>query len=180
MFLTSYFEFFMIVVQFFLVAAVTICVIAIPAGILLFSLAGTVNLVKYVFSITTPNALNTKAFIITMVIGFIIFTPLGYMAGKSAYKSFTEQKREIVYEDVQLDRYVLVQYTPPKHVYVALRHERTGALIENQYVAKHCSNVSKDDLNKPFTLKTQVWYYDNEPEKRFVKFLNLSEAFCNQ
>ena len=119
-----------------------------------------------------------QEFWIVFALSIIIMLPLGYSAGSAMIRDTTAKERKIVYEPVQIERFFLKSYHPPKHFYVTIEHLASGKIYENQYVSKHCNNISKDSLGTEFNIQTQVWYYEDAPLNKYVKFNNLYQVFC--
>lgn len=81
---------------------------------------------------------------------------------------------------VEIQRYMLVDWNPPKHFYVTLKNMKTGYVAENVYVSKHCNNSSSLTRNTEYNLQVQTYTMSNQPGVVFYEFKDLYSAFCQE
>lgn len=175
--LDSYLNLLGIAGKWFLIFFIPICVIAICVGctfLLIAAIYSACNIFGIGFKQNTEDIL-TKTI---MVIATIIFMPLGYIIGNKIYVDFMSEPRVKIEEPVRIERFTLVEFDPPKHAYVTLKHEKSGMIYEHQYVAKHCTDLKPQYLGKSFNIEVQDWHYKDDPSKRFMTFVSLSKTFC--
>lgn len=79
---------------------------------------------------------------------------------------------------IEIQRYMLVDWNPPKHFYVTLKNMKTGHVVENAYVSKHCNNSSSLQRNVEYNLQVQTYTLSNKPGIVFYEFKDLYSAFC--
>jgi hypothetical protein len=79
---------------------------------------------------------------------------------------------------VEVQRYMLVDWNPPKHFYVTLKNMKTGFVAENVYVSKHCNAASSLQRNVEYNLQVQSYTLSNRPGMVFYEFKDLYSAFC--
>jgi hypothetical protein len=84
---------------------------------------------------------------------------------------------EKIYLPMKVEQFRVVSFDPPKHVYVGLKHIRTGQLYENQYVSKHCSN--KPTLHEMINIQVTPFYYIGQPDSIKWESNNLSKEVCS-
>ena len=122
------------------------------------------------YSENSPN-------LIISVLCLAFFSPLGYIASQNVAKNFTPKvERKIVYDPPKIERFILAEFNPPKHVYVTLKHSNTGQLYEGQYVSKHCNN--RPEIGAEYNIVSRPYYYEDDPTRKFINFQNLYEVFC--
>ena len=99
------------------------------------------------------------------------------------YKTDKEEKNikdgstEKIYLPMKVEQFRVVAFDPPKHVYVGLKHVRTGQVYENQYVSKHCSN--SPTLHETINIQVTPFHYDGRPNDVRWEFNNLSKEICS-
>lgn len=104
-----------------------------------------------------------------------IETPWEYKTRLERDEEAKESKRKI-YTSEDIERFVLVSYSPPKHVYVTLKHLPSGQVYERLYVSKHCSG--KFDIGEEYNLPIREYHLKGNPSETFIEFVNLSGNFC--
>lgn len=82
-----------------------------------------------------------------------------------------------IYLPTKVEQFRVVSFDPPKHVYVSLKHVRTGQLYENQYVSKHCSN--HPTLHELINIQVTPFYFEGRPNDVRWGFNNLSMEICS-
>ena len=114
---------------------------------------------------------------VAMLISVLFFAPMGVGIFKQIYNVESEKvERTKVLDDVVVERFTLVEFDPPKHVYVSLKHKNSGATYSKLYVSKHCGTYPK--LNEEYNVKIQKWHYANDPDVKYWDFQNMSNTFC--
>lgn len=124
---------------------------------------------------------SEKAVVTAFCILSLLLLPLGVNVSVKLFGDFAKKEspeRVVVMEPVTVERFILVGMNPPKHFYVSLKHETSGLVYERQYVSKHCNNYQDNKVGASYNLKTQKWYYKDEPETKYMKFVGLSGEFC--
>lgn len=106
----------------------------------------------------------------------ILFAPMGYKAA-SAVLADKPGDREKVSDNVEIRQYLLVDYRPPKHVYVTLKDTKTNQVYNDMYVSKHCSFGVKtgDKVN----VQVEIWHYKDDPDNKYLNFINLYSVVCS-
>lgn len=125
------------------------------------------------------DRLSDKVYTIFATIIFAFMLPLGVYVSANIKAKIEEPSSERV-EISDLDtiqRFTLVDYRPPKHVYVTLKSVDSGNVYENEYVSKHCS-ISKDSIGKEYNIRVEYFHYSDDANKHFIRFHNLSGVFC--
>lgn len=77
----------------------------------------------------------------------------------------------------EIHQFYLVEFNPPKHVYVSIEHVNSGVSYNHLYVSKHCSTtpVTHDTYN----VVVQPYYMSDNPKEIKWEFPNLYQEFCN-
>lgn len=77
---------------------------------------------------------------ILFAVSYIMFIPLGIYLINSKITNVDDEK---VYGPVKIERFILVDFRPPKHAYITLKHIETNIVYENKHVGKHCNTHPK-------------------------------------
>lgn len=119
---------------------------------------------------------SVKAWSRVFAICCILFLPLGIKAA-SAVLADKPGEREKVSDVVEIRQYLLVDYRPPKHVYVTLKDTKTNQVYNDMYVSKHCSFGVKagDKMN----VQVEIWHYKDDPDNKYLNFINLYSVVCS-
>lgn len=104
---------------------------------------------------------------------------------KQTYREYIKQLEEEdkksdanvkIYLPTKVERFFLAEFDPPKHVYVTLKHEKTGQLFERLYVSKHCS--TRPEVHQLYNVVVTPYHTKADPTIRW-EFNNLSREFCS-
>lgn len=79
---------------------------------------------------------------------------------------------------VEIKRYKLLAWNPPKHFYVTLQEVGTGRIIHDVYVSKHCNAARSLVKGEDYNIKVVFYSMSNEPNKIKSEFSNLYSVFC--
>lgn len=134
-------------------------------------------LIGLVVRIDTDERSLNRALAVLYALCVVVMLPLGYSAASAIHSSHNEHKAERIIDRVEIRRYKLADFDPPKHVYVTIRDVKTDQLYESQYVSKHCSFGIK--RGEEVNIKVTVWHYDTDPTTQFLSFNDLYSVFCN-
>ncbi len=119
---------------------------------------------------------SVKAWTRVFVVCCVLFAPLGFMAANKIV-SDDSAARERVSDGTEIRQYILVDYRPPKHVYVTLKDTKTNQVYTDMYVSKHCTFGVKpgDQMN----IQVEIWHYKNDPDNKYLTFNNLPSVVCS-
>ena len=103
------------------------------------------------------------------------------------FKSYTEYREESIRDNkiraepvflgTKVERFVLSEFNPPKHVYVTLKHVNSGVIYGPLYVSKHCNN--RPVLHAEYNIQVSEYRDAYDPQKITWRFNNLSVEFCS-
>lgn len=144
--------------------------------------------------------LSERSFVITMVIALFISIPFwDWMHTGSittdARNKFTQGwgeyngqvEREAIESikptrtdvGVEIRRYELVGWNPPKHFYVTLEDVQTHEVYGSVYVSKHCNSAYSLKKGEEYNITVTKYTMSNQPGKVFQEFNNLYSVFCS-
>lgn len=119
---------------------------------------------------------SVKAWTRVFMVCCVLFAPLGFNAA-SDIASNKPSGREKVSDSTEIRQYILVDYRPPKHVYVTLKDTNTNRVYADLYVSKHCTFGVKagDKIN----VQVELWHYQDDPDNKYLNFTNLYSVVCS-
>ena len=119
---------------------------------------------------------STKAWARVFAVCCVLFLPLGFKAASDIISS-ESGARERVSTGTEIRQYILVNYRPPKHVYVTIKDTATDQVYTDVYVSKHCTFGVKagDKLN----IQIEKWHYKDDPATKYINFTDLYSAICS-
>lgn len=94
-----------------------------------------------------------------------------------SYTQFAQEEvpvTELSY-GTEIQRFTLVSYNPPKHMYVTLKRS-DGTVYENLYVSKHCTTLP--EVGKEYNVPIIKYSFSNAPLDVKAKWPNLYPIFC--
>ena len=80
---------------------------------------------------------------------------------------------------VEVKRYKLIAYNPPKHFYVTLQSVQDHVIFKSVYVSKHCNNYSQNEIGAEYNLEVMKYTLSTAPDQVQYEFRNLYQAFCS-
>lgn len=86
------------------------------------------------------------------------------------------KRKEKVRHQTEVMRFILVEFNPPKHVYVTLEHIPSGTTYGPLFVSKHCG--THPQVHQEYNVQVTPFHYDNDTTKVFYEFNNLKSEFC--
>jgi hypothetical protein len=91
-----------------------------------------------------------------------------------------EARKNITRTDlgVEVRRFKLLAYNPPKHFYVTLQAE-DGSVMKSVYVSKHCNNHRQLQINEEYNLEVMKYTLSSTPGQVHYEFKGLYNAFCS-
>lgn len=134
-------------------------------------------LIGLVMRIDIDERSLNRALVVLYALCVVVMLPLGYGAAAAINSSHQRMQAERIIDRVEIRRYKLADFDPPKHVYVTIRDVKTDQLYESQYVSKHCSFGIK--RGEEVNIKVTVWHYDTDPTTQFLSFNDLYSVFCS-
>lgn len=160
-----------------MVAFVFAVVAGLAGGVLWLVIVGICWLIgKFIHIDVSEDAVN-RALGVLYAVCFAVMMPLGYNAASAIVAQENKHTPERITDRVEVRRYKLADFDPPKHVYVTIRDVKTDQLYESQYVSKHCSFGIK--RGEEVNIKVTVWHYDTDPTTQFLSFNDLYSVFCS-
>lgn len=86
------------------------------------------------------------------------------------------KRKEKVRHQTEVMRFMLVEFDPPKHAYVTLKHIPSGTIYGPLSVGKHCG--THPQVHQEYNVQVTPFHYDNDTTKVFYEFNNLKSEFC--
>lgn len=87
------------------------------------------------------------------------------------------KEAKYIHSKPRVERFIVAEINPPKHMYVTVKHIDTNMSYENLYIAKHCNNLSLKVGDKVNLIIHEKWD-EKTPESKTWIFDNLRESFC--
>jgi hypothetical protein len=102
--------------------------------------------------------------------------------GVTSYSEFKKargtEKPYAIEHGIEIRRFYLVKYSPPKHFYVTLKDVETGVVSSDLYVSKHCNRANENKPGDQFNIGVRKYAMSDQPDKILYQFQNLYSAFC--
>lgn len=98
-----------------------------------------------------------------------------------AQDQFEEARASITRTDlgVEIKRFKLIAYNPPKHFYVTVQSVEDGWVYQSVYVSKHCNNHRQNEIGSEYNLEVMKYTLSSTPGQVHYEFRNLYQAFCS-
>lgn len=114
---------------------------------------------------------------ICFYISLVFFAPMGYGLFNEIHADMFNEKQLVkVIDKETIERFTLVEFDPPKHVYISLKHNKTGSVYNKLYVSKHCGTYPK--LHDEYNVRVVEYHYKHDPSTKYWDFKELSYTFC--